>query len=86
MSAPIAFTLDGREVAAGTGGTIWQVARREGIEICHLGFTPEPGYRAATGLGPPELTPDRVPESSHLAAVRAQLVPQALSPLNEVSG
>jgi formate dehydrogenase major subunit len=41
----IAFTLDGREVAAHEGETIWQVARREGIEIPHLCYSPAPGYR-----------------------------------------
>jgi formate dehydrogenase major subunit len=39
------FTLDGREVEAGPGETIWQVARREGTEIPHLCHRPEPGYR-----------------------------------------
>jgi len=42
----ITFTLDGREVHAREGETIWQVARREGIEIPHLCYSPEPGYRA----------------------------------------
>ena len=28
------------------GETIWQVAKREGIEIPHLCYSPEPGYRA----------------------------------------
>ncbi|MCZ6590152.1 MAG: formate dehydrogenase subunit alpha [Alphaproteobacteria bacterium] len=42
---PISFTLDGRAVTAAAGETIWQVAQREGIEIPHLCYTPEPGYR-----------------------------------------
>ncbi|MCB1833946.1 MAG: (2Fe-2S)-binding protein, partial [Geminicoccaceae bacterium] len=42
----ITFTLDGREVRAEAGESIWQVARREGIEIPHLCYSPEPGYRA----------------------------------------
>src|SRR5664279_5326820 len=42
----IAFTLDGREVAAREGETIWQVAKRSGTEIPHLCYSPEPGYRA----------------------------------------
>ena len=42
----ITFTLDGRTVAAGPDETIWQVAHREGIEIPHLCYAPEPGYRA----------------------------------------
>src|SRR4051812_25389805 len=42
---PVAFTLNGREVVANAGETIWQVARREGVEIPHLCYSPEPGYR-----------------------------------------
>jgi len=42
----ITFTLDDREVTAAPGETIWQVARREGVEIPHLCYAPEPGYRA----------------------------------------
>src|ERR1700681_3347580 len=41
----IPFTLDGREVAAEGGETIWQVAKRQGREIPHLCYSPEPGYR-----------------------------------------
>ena len=32
MTDPIRFTLDGREVEARPGETIWQVAQREGID------------------------------------------------------
>ncbi|HEY5597451.1 MAG TPA: formate dehydrogenase subunit alpha [Kiloniellales bacterium] len=46
MSDPISFSLDGREVAAAEGETIWQVANRLGIEIPHLCYSPAPGYRA----------------------------------------
>lgn len=46
MSNTIQFTLDGHSVEASDNETIWQVARREGIEIPHLCYTPEPGYRA----------------------------------------
>jgi formate dehydrogenase major subunit len=42
----VTFTLDGREVEARDEETIWQVAAREGIEIPHLCYAPEPGYRA----------------------------------------
>jgi formate dehydrogenase major subunit len=42
----VKFTLDGREVTAREGETIWQVAKREGIDIPHLCYSPEPGYRA----------------------------------------
>ncbi len=42
----ITFTLNGKQVAAATDETIWQVAQREGVEIPHLCYSPEPGYRA----------------------------------------
>src|SRR6266849_186764 len=42
----VKFTLDGREVEAGTSETIWQVAQRLGTDIPHLCYSPEPGYRA----------------------------------------
>ena len=38
--------LDGKDVEALEGETIWQVAKRQGIEIPHLCYSPEPGYRA----------------------------------------
>ncbi|MGF1528123.1 MAG: molybdopterin-dependent oxidoreductase, partial [Candidatus Competibacterales bacterium] len=45
-SAPsIAFTLDGHEVTAHPGETIWQVAKRTGTDIPHLCALPQPGYR-----------------------------------------
>ena len=46
MSEPLHFTLDGRRVSALPGETIWQVAKREGVDIPHLCWLPEPGYRA----------------------------------------
>jgi formate dehydrogenase major subunit len=46
MTDPIRFSLDGVEVEAQPGETIWQVANRLGIEIPHLCWLPEPGYRA----------------------------------------
>ena len=42
----VKFTLDGREVEAREGETIWQVAKRHGTDIPHLCYSPEPGYRA----------------------------------------
>ncbi len=42
----IGFELDGRQVEARPGETIWQVARRYGAEIPHLCYSPEPDYRA----------------------------------------
>src|SRR6202162_3809011 len=46
MSDPIRFLLDGAEVEAQPGETIWQVANRQGVEIPHLCWLPKPGYRA----------------------------------------
>ena len=46
MTEPIRFFLDGAEVEAEPGETIWQVADRQGIEIPHLCWLPKPGYRA----------------------------------------
>ena len=45
-ASDIAFTIDGRNVTAAPGESIWQVAARQGIEIPHLCYAPEPGYRA----------------------------------------
>src|SRR5215207_646579 len=41
----VTFTLDGAEVHAREGETIWQVAKRNGTDIPHLCYAPEPGYR-----------------------------------------
>ena len=41
----IKFLLDGEEIEAKSGETIWQVARRKGVKIPHLCYSPEPGYR-----------------------------------------
>ena len=41
----ITFTLDGHEVEAREGETIWQVAERQGTTIPHLCYLPAPGYR-----------------------------------------
>lgn len=41
----VRFTLDGTEVTARPGETIWEVARRLGTTIPHLCHRPEPGYR-----------------------------------------
>jgi formate dehydrogenase major subunit len=45
MSEPITFVLNGEEVEAAPGETIWQAAQRRGVEIPHLCYQPEPGYR-----------------------------------------
>src|SRR5436305_1540739 len=41
----IQFELDGQQVEAINGETIWQVAKRQGCEIPHLCYSPEPDYR-----------------------------------------
>ena len=41
----LTFELDGAQVEARPGETIWDVARRVGTEIPHLCHRPEPGYR-----------------------------------------
>src|SRR6187431_837962 len=41
----IKFELDGKQVEANAGETIWQVAKRQGREIPHLCYRPEPDYR-----------------------------------------
>jgi formate dehydrogenase major subunit len=46
MTDQLLFTLDGKKVLARPGETIWQIAKREGIDIPHLCWLPEPGYRA----------------------------------------
>ncbi len=46
MSKPITFELDGVEVEAQPGETIWQAAKRTGTDIPHLCWQPQPGYRA----------------------------------------
>ncbi|NIM26878.1 MAG: formate dehydrogenase subunit alpha [Gammaproteobacteria bacterium] len=50
MSSParetIRFELDGVEVEAYAGETIWQVAKRHATDIPHLCYAHEPGYRA----------------------------------------
>ncbi len=45
MSDPIKFTMDGREVTANPGETIWEVANGRGLVIPHLCHKPAPGYR-----------------------------------------
>lgn len=45
-SKTIRFQLDGREVVAHAGESIWSVAKREGVEIPHLCHSNEPGYRS----------------------------------------
>ncbi len=47
MTAPIAFSLDGQDVAAAPGETIFQVAKRIGITLPYICYTSQPTYRAA---------------------------------------
>jgi formate dehydrogenase major subunit len=46
MTDSISFELDGKQVEAQPGETIWQVAQRHGTKIPHLCWHPAPGYRA----------------------------------------
>lgn len=46
MSDSVTFLLDGTEVDARPDETIWQAARRVGVEIPHLCWQPFPDYRA----------------------------------------
>src|ERR1700694_5301557 len=41
----IRFTLDGCEVEAPEGETIFRTARRYGVKLPHLCYSPKPGYR-----------------------------------------
>ena len=45
MSDTVRFTLDGLEVEAQPGETLWQVAHRLGTTIPHLCYAHKPGYR-----------------------------------------
>ncbi len=46
MSERVTFVLDGHEVTAEPGETIWQVAKRAGTKIPHLCYKDDPEYRA----------------------------------------
>ena len=45
MSDTVRFTLDGQEVEATKGLTIWEIAHGRGLSIPHLCHKPAPGYR-----------------------------------------
>ncbi|WP_150122125.1 2Fe-2S iron-sulfur cluster-binding protein, partial [Sulfitobacter sp. HI0129] len=45
MAEKIRFTLNGAEVEAEAGMTIWEVANGRGLKIPHLCHKPAPGYR-----------------------------------------
>ncbi|WP_238371926.1 formate dehydrogenase subunit alpha [Heliomarina baculiformis] len=45
MSDKVRFTLDGQEVEAEQGLTIWEIANGRGLVIPHLCHKPAPGYR-----------------------------------------
>ena len=46
MTDQIKFTLDGKDVTAAPGETIWDVAKRQGTDIPHLCHKDQTGYRA----------------------------------------
>jgi len=45
VTGRIEFEIDGKAVFAHRGETIWQVARRSGVDIPHLCYAPAAGYR-----------------------------------------
>lgn len=45
MTDTVKFILDGQEVDAQKGDTIWEVANGRGLKIPHLCHKPAPGYR-----------------------------------------
>ncbi|MCT4557798.1 MAG: (2Fe-2S)-binding protein, partial [Pelagimonas sp.] len=45
MADKIRFILDGTEVEAEQGQTIWEVSHGVGLKIPHLCHKPAPGYR-----------------------------------------
>ena len=46
MTNQTKFSLNGSEVVAEADETIWQVAKREGVDIPHLCHLDKPGYRS----------------------------------------
>ena len=46
MTDQISFSLDGQDVTAEAGETIWQVAKRHGTTIPHLCHKDQTGYRS----------------------------------------
>ncbi|MGI9402085.1 MAG: formate dehydrogenase subunit alpha [Rhizobiaceae bacterium] len=45
MPKQVSFTLDGKNVTAGSDETIWDIAKREGVRIPNLCHVDKPGYR-----------------------------------------
>src|SRR5436190_22078943 len=43
--SPATFTIDDREIDIRAGETIFRAARRLGIKLPHLCYSPQPGYR-----------------------------------------
>ena len=46
MIDKIKFSIDGKEYLAEPSESIWDVAKKNNIDIPHLCYYPEPGYRA----------------------------------------
>ena len=61
MSKHFNIELDGREVRCEPGETLWRVARREGVEIPHLCYRDEPGYRSDGNCRAQVLQSRRIP-------------------------
>ncbi|MBN8412281.1 formate dehydrogenase subunit alpha [Halomonas litopenaei] len=80
---PEAFllTLDGAEVSAYPGETIWQVAKRAGETIPHLCFKEAPGYRADGNCRAcmVEIEGERVLAASCLREARPGMVVKSLT-------
>ena len=46
MSEKIKFKIDGKDFLADPQESIWDIAKKNEIDIPHLCYSPEPGYRA----------------------------------------
>ncbi|MGM0783116.1 MAG: formate dehydrogenase subunit alpha [Pseudomonadota bacterium] len=75
------LTLDGVEVSARPGETLWQVAKRAGETIPHLCFKDAPGYRADGNCRAcmVEIEGERVLAASCIREARPDMVVRSLS-------
>ena len=71
----IRFTMDGQEVEAQPGETIFRVGRRYGIKLPHLCYSPKPGYRPDGNcrVCMVEIEGERVLAASCIRTTRAQV-------------
>ena len=77
----IRFTLDGEEVEAEKGMTIWEVANGRGLKIPHLCHKPAPGYRPDGNCRAcmVEIEGERVLAASCLREARPEMVVRSQS-------